>query len=141
MGSVVCDPKTGHLIAAFPYQVASRKPQEVISQSSGTFDKFFEDGPFAKFSDYHSHTFQAFERILPLGPSETDLDGLKPGMVEIIVQIRRTRRNGSYWRMTKGGKISIAWGRYRFLIGAFMRMKDTDENGVPLYDEVGLKLN
>lgn len=91
-----------------------------------------------KFGDFHSHPFQAFEKIFPLGPSETDLKELDDGGVEIIVQVRRTRKKSNYWRNTKSGGISIAWERYRFLIGAFMRTDGKDEEGVPLYKKIGL---
>jgi len=141
MGSVCCPVKgKNKIIAAFPYQVARRKLQEVTSESSHTFDKLFNIGPFLKFGDYHSHPFQAFEKVFPLSPSETDLKELRAGEVEIIVQVRRTRSKGNYWRVTKTGCISIAWDRYRFLIAAFMRKSGTDEEGFPLYNKVGLKL-
>lgn len=144
MGSVCCPvagSKKNHIVAAFAYQVARRKLQEVTSDSPHTFDKLFNTGPFVKFGDYHSHPFQAFEKIFPLGPSETDLKELKVGEVEIIVQVRRTRKKGNYWRGTKSGGISIAWDRYRFLIGAFMRTGGKDDEGVPLYKKIGLEFS
>lgn len=140
MGSICCDLKASRIVAALPYQVATRKPQEVISGSSGVFDKLFQQGPFLKLGDYHSHPFQASEKIFPLGPSPTDLNGLRNGEIEVIVQVRRTRRKGNYWRTTKKGRISIAWDRYRFLIGAFMRAPGTDDDGVPLYKSIGLMM-
>lgn len=142
MGSVCCNAyaKRPKITAAFPYQVARRKLQEVMSDSSTTFDKLFLTGPFAKLGDYHSHPFQGFEKIEPLAPSETDLSELSVGDIEIIVQVRRRRRKGNYWRTTTSGQVSIAWDRYRFLIGGFRKAEGTDEDGVPLYKKIRLRL-
>ena len=138
MGSVCCPVSDqAHIVAAFPYQIARRKLAEVTSESPDVFDKLFNNGPFIKFGDFHSHPFQAFEEVYPLGPSETDLNDLKNGEIEIIVQVRRTRKNSNYWRNTKVG-VSIAWDRYRFFIGAFMRTGGLDVEGVPLYKKVRL---
>lgn len=143
MGSVCCEAgdKSGQIVAAFPYQIAKRRLEEVTSESSEIFDKFFATGAFLKLGDFHSHPFQGFERIDPLGPSETDLRQLNIGEVEIIVQVRRRRKNGSYWRSNKSGYVSIAWGRYRFLVGAFMRLRGTDEDKVPLYKKIRLSFS
>jgi len=137
----VCYGSKNAIVAAFPYQVASRKDMEVCSDSSVYFDKMFKTGLFKKLGDFHSHTFQSFEKLQPLTPSPTDLNQLPIGGIEVIVQIRRTRKKSNSWRTTKGGSVSIAWDRYRFLIAAFMRIDGHDKDKVPLYKKVGLLLD
>ncbi len=140
MGCVCYGPKN-QIVAAFPYQIARRKDMEVWSNSATYFDKLFKTGLFKKLGDFHSHTFQSFEKVFPLTPSQTDLEQLPIGGIEVIVQIRRTRRKSNKWKTTKGGKITIAWDRYRFLIAAFMRIDGHDKNNIPLYKRVRLLLD
>lgn len=138
----ICYSSKNSIVAAFPYQIARRKDQEVWSNSAVYFDKLFKTGGFyKKLGDFHSHTFQSFEKLYPLTPSPTDLNELPIGGIEVIVQVRRTRRNGNSWRTTSGGRISIAWERYRFLIAAFKRIDGHDSAGVPLYKKVRLFLD
>ena len=134
MGCICCD-GFGRIAAAFPYQLAIRRAQAVSSDSASVFDKLLESGPFLKLGDFHSHTFQANEKIPPLEPSNVDLEELEVGGIEIIVQVRRTRKKRNNWRNSKDG-ISIAWGRFRFLICAFMRIKGIDSEGIPLYKRI-----
>lgn len=140
MGSICCDLKANCIHTAFPYQVAKRKTEEVQSDSSGVFDKLFKSGPYIKLGDYHSHPYVSTEKMETLRPSPTDLEELDQDTVEVIVQVRRTRRKSNYWRTTKSERVSIAWDRYRFLIAGFMRVEGVDDEGVPLYKKVGLKM-
>lgn len=138
MGGIFC--KGNRIVAAFPYQLAKRKSEEVESDSALTFERLFKTGPYFKLGDYHSHPFVANEKLVPLGPSITDLTEISVGAIEVIVQIRRTRNKAVWWRETNAGSVSIAWDRYRFLIGAFKRLKGHDQDGVPLYKKVRLGL-
>lgn len=134
MGCICCD-EFNKVVVAFPYQLAKRRDQEVSSDSSFNFDKLFQTGPFVKMGDFHSHTFQSFEKIPTLGPSSVDLEELPIGGIEVIVQIKRARRKYNSWKNTENG-ISISWERFRFLIGAFMRVEGIDSDGVPLYKKI-----
>ena len=139
MGCICCN-QQGKINAAFSYQIARRKAQQVTSTSAEYFDKLFPSGSFSKLGDFHSHTYQHFEKLDPLEPSKTDLDQLKIGGIEIIIQIKRTRSNLNKWQKSKD-RIKIALGRYRCMIAAFMRIKGIDIYGVPLYKEVSLNLD
>jgi len=139
MGCICCNSQ-GKINAAFSYQIARRKEQQVTSTSAEYFDKLFPSGTFLKLGDFHSHTYQHFEKLDPLEPSPTDLNQLKIGGIEVIIRIKRTRANLNKWQKSNG-RIKIALGRYRCLIAAFMRIDGIDLLGVPLYKEVRLNLD
>ena len=140
MGTIYVESKSKNLIiGAIPYQLAKRKDAEVTSNSATGFERFFSLGEYVKLGDYHSHTFQFFEQLLPLEPSETDLEQLKEGDIEVIVRAKRTNKKSYSWRVKEDG-INISWGRFRFLISVFERLPGTDNEGIPLYKRLRLAL-
>jgi proteasome lid subunit RPN8/RPN11 len=126
------------IVAAFPYQLARRKYEEVYSESGVAFESVFKSGSFRKFGDYHSHPYKATEKLAALAPSSTDLNELPVNGIEIIVRIRKTKKKANFWRNTKGGRINVGWGQYRCTIGAFMRLPGRDKTGIPLYKDICL---
>lgn len=139
MGCVCTDAEDEtKIVAAFPYQLAKRKDQEVYSESGVAFESVFKSGSFRKFGDYHSHPYKSFERLDPLAPSPTDLKELPLNGIEIIVRIRKTKKKANFWRNSKGGRVHVGWGKYRCTIGAFMRIPGRDKYGIPLYKDIRL---
>lgn len=133
--------RRGLVNAAFPYQMARRNPDTVSTDSSDFFLAMFNrslNSRFLKMGDYHSHPFRYPERIEPLLPSEYDLESLVVGAIEIIVRVRRVKKNRNSWKSDRGS-IKISWGKFRFLIKAFVRMDD-DEDGSPTFRVIKIQL-
>jgi proteasome lid subunit RPN8/RPN11 len=130
--------KKNVVLSAFPYQNARRKLKEVTSMSSSIFTCLFKNGKIKKIADYHSHTYQHFERSEHCAPSAMDIAQLDVGGVEFIVQIRKRRKKSSYMRCSSG-TIHIGWKRFRCSIVAFRRCDGFEECDI-LYDRVRLGL-
>lgn len=129
---------TGEIEAAFPYQIATRKSEQVTSCSSFLFfDMLGRGGPWVKVGDFHSHTYT--RKLDVLEPSEVDLDNMEIGDVEVIVRVHRNKHRSNSWKASRGS-IRVSWGKFRFLIKAFMRLEGFDKEGVPLYSIVPLDL-
>jgi len=96
--------------------------------------------PWYVIGSYHSHP--CFGRDIYMStPSKADLETTEIGDLEVIVRTqRRRKRKMNYWRTTSAGNISIAWGRFQFLIRAFVRLDGFDSKSVPLYKPVSLEL-
>lgn len=135
----ICADKKDQLMGAFAYQLAHRKLVEVNSDSAQVFEKFFKEAGFKKFADFHSHTFQHFDELLPLEPSSTDLREIEIGGIEFIIEIRRTRKIKKFWKQDKD-EIKIGWGRWRFAIAAFQRLKFFGKHKIPLYKKLKIRL-
>lgn len=134
--------KQGKLLAAFPYQIARRRVEEVSSYSSWLFlEMLSKGGPWIKIGDYHSHTYQKREKVDFLSPSEEDLNNMRVGSLEVIVRVKQTARLYNSWKGSGKGGIRIAWGRFRFLIKAFVRMPGKCQEGIPLYKTIRLVLS
>ncbi len=99
-----------------------------------TFSTLFKEGAFEKFCDYHSHPYGPNEDA-PLLPSNCDMNAIDVGQVEVIVKVRRKRNNENWWEKREE-HVAIAWGRYRFEIGAFMRTEGFEKKNFPLFKEL-----
>jgi len=137
MGCVLV--KKNVVLSAFPYQNARRKLKEVSSMSSSIFSYLFKNGKIKKIGDYHSHTYQHFERQERCAPSVMDIAQLDIGGVEFIVQIRRKRKKCSYIRCGSGS-IHIGRKQFRCSIAAFRRCGGFEECDILLYEKVKLGL-
>ena len=110
--------------------------EEVASASSS----FFETNLKSWFiCDYHSHP------RLPKGEkpglSETDIKDLAIGEMEGLVHIRRVVQPNRYEiRQNSSGTISVAWGRFRGLVAAFVRCKGSGGKKKLYYKQVRLIL-
>jgi hypothetical protein len=140
MGAVCASPDDyRNIVVTIPYQVAQRKEAEVSSRSPYVFEKMFQTGNFRKICDYHSHPCCPWEKHALLEPSSTDLKQIQVGGIELIVKVVRTKKNANYWR-SNGYAIFVAWGKFRFEISVFQRLKDQSKK-VLLYKtlRIGLK--
>jgi len=134
----LCHKQKNKIEVAIPYQYAKRKTEEVYSTSAIMFEGLLGIH-FKKTCDYHSHTRTAKREVVE--PSETDIQGLSTGMMEVIVQIRRTTSVKHYLRCNPGETISMSWGRYRGIIAAFIRIiNPLDKTKTVYYKRVGLVL-
>lgn len=125
---------------AIPYQLAKRKAREVVSSSPDMFKELL-GGHYVKFADYHSHTFEAYEDVLELEPSSQDMQEIKHGEVEIIIQMTKSKSSVQRTRQLKDGSISGSLGRFRFLIRAFVRIRGVDKFKFPRYKVLRLVLS
>lgn len=131
MGTICCmEPpvKVGKIVAAFPFQKADRKRSEVDSYSFFFFQEMLSSGPWHTLGSFHSHP-ETKRSSAQCAPSEFDLRGMDPGDLEIIVRIRHSRKTKkNAWKSTSTGRCSISWGKFQFLIGAFIRMGEDEDN-------------
>jgi hypothetical protein len=115
--------KTVKVITSVPYQLAKRGLDEVVSKSSCFFDRLMHRSGVCKLGEYHSHPFRSFEKVDKLEPSEQDLSEMKVGNIEFIAQVTRVRSKRFWWH-SRNGAISVAWGKYRIFLKAFVRDKE-----------------
>lgn len=145
MGTLCCLglPKhSGSIDAAFPFQLAKRYKEEVQSHSYLFFNRMIKKSvPWHTIGSYHSHTCYSDKHQILAYPSETDLEGMSIGELEVIVRtMRKRKRNINSWQNTRQGNISVAWGKFQFLLCGFVRERDYDEYNVPLYRKIELRL-
>jgi proteasome lid subunit RPN8/RPN11 len=124
IGSVCCTSlpaRVGNIVVAFPFQKADRMISSVSSYSVNLFDEMTSAGPWTTMGGYHSHTQRAGEIVSCL-PSQTDLEDLDIGGLEIISRISHDRKQTrNVWKNNASGCISISWGKFQFLIAAYVR--------------------
>lgn len=124
MGSVCCvsmPTRVGNIVAAFPFQKADRMISSVSSYSVNLFEEMTSAGPWITMGGYHSHTQRANEIVSCL-PSPTDIEELGIGGLEIISRISHDRKQTrNVWKNNASGRISISWGKFQFLIAAYVR--------------------
>lgn len=141
MGSVCCTSvpvKVGNIVAAFPFQKADRMISSVSSYSVNLFDEITSAGPWLTMGGYHSHTQRAGE-IVPCLPSPTDVEELDIGGLEIISRISHDRKHTrNVWTNNASGRISISWGKFQFLIAAYVRM-EAPSNKDLYYSQVSIE--
>lgn len=132
----------GRIVGAFPYQLARRNLDWATSESYLLFKKMLGGlGPWYIIGSYHSHPCYSKKYKFYCEPSEVDLKNMEVGDLEIIVRAMRQRKRViNSWRTTKAGSVSVAWGKFQFLLRAFVRLDDFDKSGVPLYKNVSLEL-
>lgn len=121
---------------AIPYQLSRRTNQSVVSTTGELFSKLSQHGKWTRVCDFHSHPFQYFEEILPLGPSRTDIESLRVGDVEVIVRVQKSRSTENFIR-DSNGSVRVGMGKYRFLIKAFQRTLPRKELG---YKDIRVEL-
>lgn len=126
VGTLCClrPPKrAGKVVAAFPFQIANRARYEVESESYGFFNKMAKKGgPWAILGSYHSHPHPGKGYSHYGTPSRSDLDSMDDGDLELIVRVqRRRKRNVNAWNSTSGGNIQVSWGKFQFLLRAFVK--------------------
>ena len=146
LGTLCCKriPKfKGKVVAAFPFQLANRKPYGVESNSYSFFSNMLlKGGPWSTLGSFHSHTCYDEKYNFLCSPSKIDLESMEIGDLEIIIRVMRKRkRNINIWESTSGGNISVSWGKFQFLIRGFVRTEGYDSNGIPFYKNVKLELN
>lgn len=144
MGTLCClnvPVRKGRIVAAFPFQLAERQKYEVESDSYRFFHKMLGKGsPWKVIGSYHSHTSTRGYDCLCL-PSDTDLENMEIGELEIIVRaVRCRKRPVNKWGTTEAGSISISWGKFQFLLRGFVRLEGFDKSNVPLYRTMKLEL-
>lgn len=105
---------------AIPLQQAKRKEKEVTSDSILFLDKFATFCGYKRICAYHSHPFDSREAKGPVEPSTVDIDGIAAGDIEIITNIRRTRKKSSLFTCSDGN-INILFDNYMLEISTFMR--------------------
>ena len=146
MGTLCClkkPSKKGRIVAAFPFQLADRHNYEVESSSYQFFHKMLgKGGPWSAIGSYHSHTTTSKRTYdCPCSPSDTDLENMEIGELEIIVRaVRGRKRHINKWEATSAGSISISWGKFQFLLRGFVRLEGVDKNDVPLFRTMRLEL-
>lgn len=128
-----------HIDAAFPYQLARRTKNSVVSHSSSLFGSMFGGGAWKKIGEFHSHPFQYFETLVALEPSDFDMKSLRPGDIEVIVRVQRSKKSACSWKTSASGSIQVSWGHFRFLIKTFARVKGYDGK-FPRYRTVKMRL-
>jgi proteasome lid subunit RPN8/RPN11 len=74
---------------ALPFQSAGRRHKGVVSnpRAHKRIDRFLENIPqLSVIGDFHSHTMWGYSRAAS-HPSDTDLEGMKPENVYVIVSV------------------------------------------------------
>jgi hypothetical protein len=95
----------------------------VTSHSAYLFNEMTASGPWITMGGYHSHTQRADEIVSCL-PSPTDIEELDIGGLEIISRISHSRQQTrNVWKNNASGSISISWGKFQFLIAAYVRIE------------------
>lgn len=136
--------RAARITAAFPYQIAERKTDEADSTSFGIFQKMFDESraPWYIIGSYHSHPCYTTRYNIHSTPSEADLESMETGDLEIIVHTKRRRkRRMNYWRTTTAGNISVAWGKFQFLIRGFIKVEGSGRTSGLQYRSVPLELD
>jgi hypothetical protein len=131
--------QVGFVEAALPHQLAERKKfqveasvdsYELLTSLHGSVDDWISLGT------YHSHVSDRTS----VKPSPGDLDTMDVGDLELICWVRRRDRKMNRWMTTSTGRISVSWGRFRFLLGAYVRTEGVDRRGEKKYNTIRMTL-
>jgi proteasome lid subunit RPN8/RPN11 len=124
----------GRVVAGFasPYQLATRRIDEVSSHTSAEFG-----GAIVKLADFHSHPHVGREAVV-LNPSDMDLENMENGDVEVIISIGKSKRSMSFVRSNSRGSINISMGKFRLSVNAFIRTGDPTGMDAPPYRRVSM---
>jgi len=105
---------------ALPFQSAGRRHKGVVSnpRAHKRIDRFLENIPqLSVIGDFHSHTMWGYSRAAS-HPSDTDLDGMKPENVYVIVSVNDRLREVP-WNYNDDGSLSGTTDEHHFRLTAY----------------------
>ena len=121
---------------AIPYQCARRGKTWFWTQSSAKFAKL-ASGTLVKLGDWHSHTSDKDQPLYEY-PSETDLENIKPGELELIIALAPHKARPG-WKASKIHIVGHVAG-FEFYIAAYVRGKGKFQDGELRHHKLLLKV-
>lgn len=118
---------------ALPYQSAGRRHRAVVGnpRAQERVERFLRNMPhLSVIGDFHSHTMWGYSRAAS-HPSETDLRGMTPDHVYVIVSIN-DRLRAVPWSYTDGGSLSGTTDDHYFRLTAYHVNASREPRRVPL---------
>jgi proteasome lid subunit RPN8/RPN11 len=105
---------------ALPFQSAGRRHKGVVSnpRAHKRIDRFLQNIPqLSVIGDFHSHTMWGYSRAAS-HPSDTDLQGMKPENVYVIVSVNDRLREVP-WNYNDDGSLSGTTDAHHFRLTAY----------------------
>ena len=118
---------------AIPFQTAARRRRTVASnpRAHKRIEKFLQSIPhLSVIGDFHSHTMWGYSRAAS-HPSDTDLEGMKPENVYVIVSIN-DRLRVVPWKYNDDGSLSGTTDDHHFRLTAYAAQTDAPARRVPI---------
>jgi proteasome lid subunit RPN8/RPN11 len=105
---------------AIPYQTAGRRHKGVVSnpRAHRRIERFLRNIPqLSVIGDFHSHTMWGESKAVA-GPSPTDLEGMEPEHVYVIVSVNDRMREVP-WKYNDDGSLSGTTDDHYFRLSAY----------------------
>jgi proteasome lid subunit RPN8/RPN11 len=126
-------------VVAMPFQLATRRNDEVASASYDLFENWFHRGP-KPIGSFHSHTKPSKKVMTYWAPSETDLENMVVGDMEVIICIRKAKNNWQFEARQHRTGILVGIGKFRMAMHCFARIIGFNKNCIPKYKLVPMRL-
>ena len=118
---------------AVPYQTAGRKHKGVVSnpRAHRRIERFLRNIPqLTVIGDFHSHTMWGYSRAAS-HPSDTDLEGMKPENVYVIVSVN-DRLRVVPWNYNDDGSLSGTTDEHYFRLTAYTVTASGEPRRMPI---------
>jgi proteasome lid subunit RPN8/RPN11 len=127
---------------ALPFQSAGRKHKGVVSnpRAHKRIERFLANIPqVSVIGDFHSHTMWGYTKAAN-HPSETDLEGMVPGQVYVIVSINDRVRDVP-WTYKDDGSLAGTTDSHHFRLTAYAVNDAREPRKVPILCPYALGFN
>jgi len=118
---------------ALPYQTAGRRHKGVVSnpRAHKRIERFLSSIPqLSVIGDFHSHTMWGYSRAAS-NPSDTDLEGMVPHQVYIIVSVN-DRLRVVPWNYNDDGSLSGTTSEHHFRLTAYAVTAEGEQRRMPI---------
>jgi proteasome lid subunit RPN8/RPN11 len=118
---------------ALPYQSAGRRHKGVVSnpRAHRRIEKFLANIPqLSVIGDFHSHTMWGYSRAASV-PSDTDLEGMRPDNVYVIVSVNDRLREVR-WSYNDDASLSGTTDAHYFRLTAYSVTANGEPRRVPI---------